>query len=105
MVLKKDNVLGPGDRGTRVPGRYKGPGDRGTRVSGSRSHTFSIFQLVESKSSESYMLIIATSIQIATFVVCWDCFRHSFRVSCCLLVLFKPLDLHVFNTFRLTHAI
>ena len=36
-VLKKDNVLGPGDRGNRVPGRYKGPGDRGTRrMSGTR---------------------------------------------------------------------
>ena len=34
LVLKKDNVLGPGDRGTRAPGRYKGPGDRGTRVPG-----------------------------------------------------------------------
>ena len=32
LALKKDNVLGPGDRGTGVPGKYKGPGDRGTRV-------------------------------------------------------------------------
>ena len=38
LALKKDNVLGPGDRGTRVPGRYKGPGDRGTRVPGSNKH-------------------------------------------------------------------
>ena len=29
-VLKKENELGPGDRGTRVPGRYKRPGNRGT---------------------------------------------------------------------------
>ena len=36
LVLKKDNILGPGDRGTRVPGRYKGPGDRVSRVPGSK---------------------------------------------------------------------
>ena len=39
--LKKDNVLGPGDRGTRVPGRYKGPGDMGTRVPGAQFHKIS----------------------------------------------------------------
>ena len=39
MVLKKKIMCGKGDRGARVPGRYKGPGGRGTREPGSKTHT------------------------------------------------------------------